>query len=144
MEGLRQKRTLFTAAAFMLMMVTAGCGSQEAEQKDEHKGHDSGMASEAIQVEIEIETSPAKVNEEIVFEAIVTQGGEPVEDAKEVEFEFEREGEEETEKVMVEHQENGIYRLEKSFTEEGLYTIITHVTARDMHSMPKETFEITP
>lgn len=144
MDGLRKKRTLLAAIAIMFMMVAAGCGSQKTEKKHEHEGHGSGMAAEAIQVEIAIDTSPAKVNEEIVFEAIVTQDGEPVEDAKEVEFEFGRDGEEETEMIMVDHVENGIYRLKKSFAEEGVFTITTHVTARGMHSMPKETFEITP
>ena len=46
------------------------------------------------------------------------------------------------EKVEIKHTENGIYRLEKSFPQEGTYYIISHVTARDMHNMPKKEFTI--
>lgn len=136
---MRKKRTALAVTA-LIALFAAGC-SQTEENNQEHASH---KAPEVLQVEIGIERSTAKVNENIIFEAKVTQGGEPVEDAKEVEFEFGREGDEDTEIIQVEDQENGIYRLEKAFSEAGIYTITTHVTARDMHSMPSEEFEITP
>ena len=134
-----KKKTIFAVLALMMAFFVAGC-SQSIENEKKQADHTSGI----LEVEIAIKASPAKVNENVVFEAKVTQGGKPVEDAKEVEFEFAREGDPATEIIKVETQENGVYQMEKSFSEEGLYTITTHVTARDMHSMPSKDFEITP
>ena len=139
MSRVKKKISVFAFTAILIVAFAAGCSqSEEKEEHDNHKG--TGV----LQVEIEIDASPAKVKENVIFEAKVTQGGEPVEDAKEVEFEFVREGEETSETIEVLDQRNGIYRLEKSFTDEGTYTITTHVTARDMHAMPSKEFEITP
>ena len=57
-------------------------------------------------------------------------------------FEIWRSQAEEHEKIIVEHDKNGIYRLNKSFEEEGTYYIIAHVTARSMHNMPKTEFVV--
>ncbi|WP_156509930.1 hypothetical protein [Rossellomorea aquimaris] len=37
---------------------------------------------------------------------------------------------------------NGIYTIKKTFKEEGIYYVQTHVTARDMHVMPKKQFVV--
>ncbi|MEC1521338.1 FixH family protein [Neobacillus niacini] len=97
---------------------------------------------EFVEVELTINPEKGNVNEPIVFEAKVTQGDENVEDADEVTFEIWRAHDEKHEKIKVEHTENGIYRLEKSFQQEGTYYIISHVTARDMHNMPKKEFVV--
>lgn len=95
-------------------------------------------------VEVDLTVNPEKgnVNEPMVFEAKVTQGAENVEDADEVTFEIWRSKDEKHEKIKVEHTKDGIYRLEKSFLLEGTYYIISHVTARDMHNMPKKVFVV--
>lgn len=95
-----------------------------------------------VEVELTINPEKGNVNEPVVFEAKVTQGDENVEDADEVTFEIWRAHDEKHEKFKVEHTENGIYRLEKSFQQEGTYYIISHVTARDMHNMPKKVFVV--
>jgi hypothetical protein len=59
-----------------------------------------------------------------------------------VKFEIWRAHDENHEKVEIKHAENGIYRLERTFEQEGTYYIISHVTARDMHNMPKKEFVI--
>ena len=82
------------------------------------------------------------MNEPIIFEAKITQGDENVEDADEVTFEIWRSKDEKHEKIDVKHAEDGIYRLEKTFEQEGTYYIISHVTARDMHNMPKKEFVV--
>ncbi|MFB3161963.1 FixH family protein [Neobacillus sp. 179-J 1A1 HS] len=84
-----------------------------------------------------------KVNKEVFIEAHVTQGNEKVEDAKKVEFEIWKSDEETHEKVLCEHQGNGIYSISKNFSVEGDYFVIAHVTARDMHNMPKKEFTVT-
>lgn len=95
-------------------------------------------------VEVKLTATPEKgqVNEPIIFEAKVTYGDEEVTDADEVTFEIWRAHDEEHEKIEIEHAENGIYRLEKSFDQEGTYYIISHVTAKEMHNMPKREFVV--
>ncbi|MGA5691281.1 FixH family protein [Cytobacillus pseudoceanisediminis] len=95
-----------------------------------------------LEVELSINPEKAKANEQVVFEAKVTYGEEEVKDADEVKFEIWRANAEDHEKILVEHAENGIYRLEKTFEEEGTYYIYSHVTARRMHNMPKKEFVI--
>lgn len=69
----------------------------------------------------------------------VSQGQTPVEDADEVMFEIWLEGsKEESEMIAAAHQGKGIYSVMKTFPEDGLYYIQSHVTARSMHAMPKQ------
>ncbi|MTH54435.1 hypothetical protein GKZ89_13610 [Bacillus mangrovi] len=68
----------------------------------------------------------------------VTQGGEIVQDANEVEFEIWKSGEKESSEMLeAKHAGDGIYSVKKTFGEDGIFYVQTHVTARDMHVMPK-------
>lgn len=95
-----------------------------------------------IDVKISVTPEKGQLNEPVTIEAKVTYGEEEVTDADEVMFEIWRAHDEEHEKMEIEHAENGIYRLEKSFEQEGTYYVISHVTAKDMHNMPKKEFVI--
>jgi hypothetical protein len=110
-------------------LFTAACSQQEVEEEPQF-----------LDVQLTAIPDKAQVNEEITFEAKVTYGPEEVKDADEVKFEIWRAHAEEHEKIVVEHSENGIYRLKKSFNEEGTYYLVSHVTARSMHNMPKIEF----
>jgi hypothetical protein len=55
----------------------------------------------------------------------VTQGDEKVEDAKKVEFEIWKSDEETHEKVLGEHQGNGIYSISKTFCRRGGITLLS-------------------
>jgi hypothetical protein len=110
-------------------LLTAACSQQEVEEEPQF-----------LDVQLTAIPDKAQVNEEITFEAKVTYGPEEVKDADEVKFEIWRAHAEEHEKIVVEHSENGIYRLKKSFNEEGTYYLVSHVTARSMHNMPKIEF----
>lgn len=94
-----------------------------------------------VDVNLSINPNPGELNKPVTFEAKVTQGKDQVKDA-EVIFEIWRAKNDKHEKVGVIHTKNGIYRLEKSFNQEGTYYIISHVTARNMHNMPKKEFTI--
>ncbi|MEH7075393.1 FixH family protein [Neobacillus drentensis] len=94
-----------------------------------------------VDVNLSIKPNPGKINEPITFEAKVTQGKDKVNDA-EVIFEIWRSKADKHEKMEIKPAENGIYRLEKAFPQEGTYYIISHVTARDMHNMPKKEFTV--
>lgn len=121
------KRILF----IFLISILAACSS-------------SGKEEELHFLEVDLSVTPehGEVNEPIVFEAKVTYGDEEVTDADEVIFEIWRAHDENHEKIEVSHSENGIYRLEKTFDREGTYYIISHVTARDFHNMPRKEFVI--
>lgn len=117
-----------------LIIIFAGIISVACSQQDEEE------EPQFLDVQLTATPEKAEVNEEITFEAKVTYGSEEVKDADEVKFEIWRSHDENHEKIMAVHNENGIYRLKKSFTEEGTYYIISHVTARSMHNMPKKEF----
>lgn len=108
-----------------------GCSQQQVEEEPQF-----------LDVKLTIHPEKAEVDTPVMFEAKVTYGSEEVTDANDVSFEIWRAHEEEHEKIKVEHAENGIYRLEKSFDREGTYYIYAHVTARSMHNMPKKEFII--
>lgn len=122
---------LVTLIIVFVSLFTIACSQQEVDEEPQF-------------LDVQLEASPEKadVNEEITFEAKVTYGTEEVNDADEVKFEVWRSQAEEHEKIVVEHAENGVYRLKKSFAEEGTYYIIAHVTARSMHNMPKSEFVV--
>jgi hypothetical protein len=105
------------------------------------KKEDADQLPQMLEVDLSIKQDPGKINQPITFEAKVTQGNDKVNDA-EVIFEIWRAKDDKHEKVEIKHTEKGIYRLDKTFTREGTYYIISHVTARDMHNMPKKEFTI--
>lgn len=95
-----------------------------------------------LNVELDIDPEKGDPGETITFTASVTYGDEPVEDAWEVLFEIWRAHDPEHEQFPAEHSGDGIYRIEKAFEREGTYYVIAHVTARDMHTMPRREFVI--
>lgn len=99
-------------------------------------------AEEPLFLEVDLSVHPKEVEpgEPVQFEAKVTYGEETVTDADDVKFEFWRAHDDNHEVVIVDHAEDGVYQLEETFTEEGTYYVISHVTGRNMHNMPKEEF----
>jgi hypothetical protein len=123
------KKVLFLTLC--VLFVLAGCSKEQTSEE----------LPEFVEVFIQIPEN-INVNEEVVIEARVTQGDEKVEDAKKVEFEIWKSDQETYEKVLGEHQGDGIYSISKTFSDEGDYFVIAHVTARDMHNMPKKEFKV--
>lgn len=111
------------------VLIVVGCSEESIEP-------------EFLDVKLTVNPEKADLQDKVTFKAEVTYGGKPVKDADEVKFEVWRSKSEHHEKVVVEHTEDGIYKLDKSFAEEGTYYIYAHVTAEGMHSMPKEEFVI--
>ncbi|EKN65596.1 hypothetical protein BABA_19571 [Neobacillus bataviensis LMG 21833] len=126
------KRILSILVTVLFLSIVVSCGQQQKEN--------AGKLPEMIDVHLSIKPEKGELNKPITFEAKVTQGKENVNDADAVVFEIWRAKDEHHEKVEIKHAENGIYRLEKTFAQEGTYYIISHVTARDMHNMPKKEF----
>lgn len=115
----------------ILGFITAACAQEDTEEEPQF-----------LDVQLTATPEKAEVGEEITFEAKVTYGSEKVEDADEVKFEIWRSQAENHEKMVIQHDEDGVYKLKKSFSEEGTYYIISHVTARSMHNMPKIEFVV--
>ena len=96
-----------------------------------------------LEVELTVPSESAQLKETVLLEALVTYGGKNVTDADEVKFEiWHAENEDNREVIEVKHAGDGLYTLEKQFSEEGTYYVYAHVTAEGMHSMPKKEFVI--
>ncbi|MCM3761189.1 FixH family protein [Alkalihalobacillus oceani] len=113
----------------LTILLTAAC---QAEPEDELGG---GVAA-PLEAEI-IAPDTAEPNEELELAVRVTQGGELVDDASDVQFEiWKADDRDNGEMLEAEHVGDGVYQLTHAFTEDGLYSVQTHVSARDLHVMP--------
>ncbi|WP_420094244.1 FixH family protein [Paenibacillus faecalis] len=134
---LKKKSYALISVMVMMAIALAACG----DSKDDSK-HQNSMEG-PLTVELSLNAETAAIGEKVIIQAKVTHSGEPVEDADSVEFEIISEDGGMKEKVPVQHSEDGNYELEKTFTEPGMYRIISHVTAREQHSMPSKELKIT-
>lgn len=97
---------------------------------------------ESLKVDLTV-TESVDVGETVKMEALVTQGEENVEDANEVVYEIWEEGkQDESEKIDSINEKEGIYSAEKTFDHDGTFHIQVHVTARGLHTMPKNTVTV--
>ncbi|MBM7654779.1 FixH family protein [Neobacillus cucumis] len=126
------KKLVFMLIALLSVIAAVSCSKQNEE---------SSKMPEMVNVSLSVNPNPGQPNKPITFEAKVTQGKEKINDA-DVTFEIWRSKDDRHEKISIKHAEAGVYRLEKSFQQEGTYYIISHVTARDMHNMPKKEFTV--
>ncbi|WP_338751245.1 FixH family protein [Bacillus sp. FJAT-52991] len=120
-----------------LFLVVTGCSQEE--KKVENKSKSEAIAPLEVKIQM---PETVKANENVKIEAVVTQGEEQVEDADKVEFEVWKADAKDHEMIEAKHQGDGVYSIEKGFPEEGNYSVIAHVTARDLHNMPKKEFVV--
>lgn len=119
------------------VLVFVGCSNKTTEEQE---------IPELIEVAVETTPATLTVNETIRIAAKVTQGKEVVKDADEMKFEIWKEGQEDDQHEKLSgklDKVKGVYYAEKIFEESGKYNVIAHVTARDMHNMPKIQLEIS-
>lgn len=92
---------------------------------------------ELFDVELSVTPEKADPGQAVQIEAKIIQGGELISDADEVIFEiWKKDHKDEAEKTEIKANEAGIYSLEKTFAEDGLYYITSHVTIGQGHNMP--------
>ncbi|KUP34762.1 hypothetical protein AU387_10150 [Bacillus halotolerans] len=122
-------KKMVAAVLFSAVFLLNGCGSEE------NKAQTAAETPEVLDVKL---TGPEKVKtgENAAYEAAVSYGDEAVTDADEVEFEVWKDGEKNDSKMFKAKQEDGVYRFETEFKEDGVYTVQSHVTAKKQHSMP--------
>ncbi|GAB6930153.1 hypothetical protein JCM10914A_41360 [Paenibacillus sp. JCM 10914] len=133
---MRSKKVALFAAMVLVAVALAACSDTKAQTNDDE-------LPDPIIVELTVTPETITIGEKVLIQAKVTQGGSPVEDANDVEFEVTLEGGGLPVKVPVKHDQGGIYQMEKTFKEAGTYRIISHVTARGQHSMPLQELTVT-
>jgi hypothetical protein len=120
-----KKLSLFLSLTFILFLFAA-CSQEKQEEKP-------------AMLEVQLQTPDhIELNKETTLSCIVTYGGEKVNDADEVKFEVWKHGSEKHEMLTAKNDGDGKYSVKKTFTEPGTYSVISHVTARNMHNMPKK------
>ena len=125
-------KKLSTVAFFVTLLLLSACTANSNQSNNE--------TPKIVNAQIMI---PGKIslNKESVLSVRVTQGSDNVDDADEVQFEIWKENnKEDSEMIEAQHEKDGIYTVKKTFKEDGIYYVQTHVTARDMHVMPKKPF----
>ncbi|MRH41996.1 hypothetical protein GH741_04815 [Aquibacillus halophilus] len=117
----------------VLVFILIGCGQNNNDSSDGQ----NDIVPVAISVDLQAPET-VEIHEVVTIEAVVTQGEEAVDDADEVVFEIWKEAaKESSETLESKHEGDGVYSLEKTFDEEGVYFVQSHVTAREMHTMPQ-------
>ncbi|CAM3530239.1 FixH family protein [Paenibacillus glucanolyticus] len=134
--GMTTKKVALFAAMVLMAVALAACSDSQAEYSDD-------VMAEPIIVELTLTPESIQAGEKVLIQAKVTQAGNPVEDANDVEFEVTLEGGGVQAKVPVKHDQDGVYQMEKTFADAGTYRIVSHVTARGQHSMPLKELTVT-
>jgi hypothetical protein len=95
-------------------------------------------------VEVDIKTTPEKLEKDrkVSIQAHVSQGNENVDDADDVQFEIWKSDNENHEMMDGIHQGDGVYSVDTTFMEDGIYYVIAHVNARNLHTMPRVELEV--
>lgn len=116
-----------------MLLIGTACSSNDTDESSSKQ-----ETLEPIEVEIHTKPDTLEAGKEITIEAKVTQENKAVEDADEVLFEVWQDGDDNHEKIEGKHQGDGVYSIKQTFKEDGIYYVIAHVTARNMHNMPKK------
>jgi len=116
------------------IFVIAACGKEENEKQTQQ------APPLPISVDLQVPETP-DVGQEVELAAKVTQGEEVVADASEVEFEIIEETSGKKQMIPAELKDD-VYSIMTTFDQPGSYTVTSHVTARDMHTMPTKVVEV--
>ncbi|WP_339251161.1 FixH family protein [Sporosarcina sp. FSL W8-0480] len=122
------KKNVRALLVILGLMVLSACGKEA----------DDGSSMEVLPLLVELSvTEHAEVGETVKMEALVTYGGEKVEDADKVVYEVWEDGMKD-DSIMIDsvNEKNGLYTAETIFEKDGLYHIQVHVDAKRLHSMP--------
>ncbi|WP_445613838.1 FixH family protein [Geobacillus sp. YF-1] len=119
---------------FALACVAALIGLTAAACSDNNKRTETPAV---LDVKMEI-PDHIELNKPTKLACVVTYGGEKVDDASEVKFEVWKHGAGDRDMLEAKRDGSGRYSVTKTFTEAGTYSVVAHVTARDMHNMPKK------
>ncbi|GGB00399.1 hypothetical protein ERX37_08320 [Macrococcus hajekii] len=120
-------------------LTLAACGQTQEKQNEKASAEES---VQPVKVDLTV-PEKGKVGEKVNLQAKVTQGGKAIDDADEVMFEIIKDGESDhSVKKMVKESKEGVYSLPYIFNEDDSYKVISHVTAKNQHTMPDKTIVI--
>ncbi|WP_045926400.1 FixH family protein [Bacillus siamensis] len=121
------KRAVLAGMCGMVFLLSSCGGNADKTSADEDP--------KALEVKL---TGPvtAEPHEKAEYKAEVFYGGKRVTDADEVMFEVWKEGKKGSGKTSKAKEEKGAYYLRTEFDKEGVYTVQSHVTAKQQHNMP--------
>jgi len=118
----------------LLAVIAAACG---------HDHQEAALPSaDPLAADFSIQPKEPASGETLTFSVKVTQNGAPVNDAKEVKFEWWKDGQEQHVTIPAALQADGVYTAQQAIAEAGSYFVYYHVTARDFHSMQKVAFTV--
>ncbi|PYZ92400.1 hypothetical protein CR194_16355 [Salipaludibacillus keqinensis] len=129
------RKIVLSIIVISFIAVMSACGESEPENSGATNVNDINLDPLAAELNIPESAEPG---DELDLQAYVTQGEEVVDDASEVIFEVWIDSEK-SDSVMIEADlpgEEGIYEVSHEFTEEAVYMVQPHVTARGSHVMP--------
>lgn len=126
--------------SILLLILMSACSVSNEENNTSTQNDQTNAAAELPEVEVEFEHEPIPVNKETTIKAMVTQGDEPVPDAKYVKFEIwnSQDGQDTSETHEANHVESGTYEIQYTFEKEGTYQVIAHTQVDDLHTMPQK------
>lgn len=143
--GMKQIQHMFiTFIAFVVLGVLAGCGNA-MKHDDGMIGMDMGSSDDRSLTPIRVQIllpNELHAGQKETLQIKVTQGDEPVDDAKEVIFEVWNGNDTNHLKLEAQYTADGIYSAETKFEQAGDYHIIAHVSARNLHTMPQKDFKV--
>jgi protein SCO1/2 len=103
-----------------------------------HAVEASASPKQPLDVNIVLNPDTVQTGQPETLMAVVSQGDKKVNDADEVMFEVWKKGKSQHQMVKGESKGNGTYVMEKTFDDPGTYFVMSHVTARGQHVMPKK------
>ncbi|KWX70071.1 YtkA-like [Paenibacillus jilunlii] len=136
-------RKLTVLISLIIAATVSGCSGSNGDNNHMHAV--SNMSMEPIKVELSWSPEQVAAGQKVVFEALVTQDGQPVDDAKEVLFEVVNNNDKGQKfEFTGESSGDGIYKAEGTMEAEGEFTVTSHVSARTQHSMPSKKLVVQP
>ncbi|WP_394189465.1 FixH family protein [Paenisporosarcina quisquiliarum] len=129
-------KRLLAIGVVLAVLTLSGCGTNE-----DKNSTTANEISGIVEVDLSVPKT-AKVGEEVFFIAAVTQDKEVVDDADEVKFEVKNLSSGDKEMIDASLNQDKHYEGRFTFQKKGTYDVTSHVTARDMHTMPKKQITI--
>ncbi|MNC14012.1 hypothetical protein D3C76_144940 [compost metagenome] len=140
---MKNPRKLTVLLSIIIAATVSGCSGGDGAENHMHAS--ANMSMEPIKVELNWSPQQVAAGQKVVFEALVTQDGDPVDDAKEVLFEVVNNNDKGQKfEFAGESAGDGTYRAEGMIETEGEFTVTSHVTARTQHSMPSKKLVVQP
>lgn len=132
------KLKLLLTVIFTGALLMTACGNDvNTENKDYGSEEEEDEEIQSLDVDLKVPEN-AKAGNTVEFTAHVHSNGEDVTDADKVRFEVLDAEDNSLDMIEAEHSENGLYTIEYSFEESGDFTVISHVDAFQLHTMPEK------